>query len=141
MLLPRIACARRGLKKLNGSCTHRTRCTVWERGKGTMNNLRDLSCLLRCSLRLNARLQNWHLYFFSGALPEAFLGVEAWEEVLRTAAAGMATRRIRRDGNDFTLGLVWIAGTESAVGPRQAMSGRDAQSRWTSRLISMEAIR
>lgn len=31
-------------------------------------DLRDLSCLLRCSLRLNARLQNWHLYFFSGAV-------------------------------------------------------------------------
>ena len=30
-------------------------------------NLRDLSCLLRCSLLLKARLQNWHLYFFSGA--------------------------------------------------------------------------
>lgn len=29
--------------------------------------LRDLSCRLRCSLLLNARLQNWHLYFFSGA--------------------------------------------------------------------------
>jgi hypothetical protein len=27
----------------------------------------DLSCLLRCSLLLKARLQNWHLYFFSGA--------------------------------------------------------------------------
>lgn len=32
-----------------------------------INNLRDLSCLLRCSLLLKARLQNWHLYFFSGA--------------------------------------------------------------------------
>jgi len=30
-------------------------------------NLRDLSCLLRCSLLLKALLQNWHLYFFSGA--------------------------------------------------------------------------
>jgi len=28
---------------------------------------RDRSCLLRCSLLLKARLQNWHLYFFSGA--------------------------------------------------------------------------
>lgn len=32
-----------------------------------IDNLRDLSCLLRCSLLLKARLQNWHLYFFSGA--------------------------------------------------------------------------
>ena len=30
-------------------------------------NLRDLSCLLRCSLLEKARLQNWHLYFFSGS--------------------------------------------------------------------------
>ena len=29
-------------------------------------DLRDLSCLLRCSLLEKARLQNWHLYFFSG---------------------------------------------------------------------------
>jgi hypothetical protein len=27
----------------------------------------DLSCLLRCSLLEKARLQNWHLYFFSGS--------------------------------------------------------------------------
>jgi hypothetical protein len=30
-------------------------------------HLRDRSWRLRCSLRLKARLQNWHLYFFSGA--------------------------------------------------------------------------
>ena len=35
-----------------------------------MTNLRDLSCRLRCSLLLKARLQNWHLYFFSGANAE-----------------------------------------------------------------------
>lgn len=39
--------------------------------------LRDLSCRLRCSLLENARLQNWHLYFFSGAPPDAFLAVVA----------------------------------------------------------------
>lgn len=38
-------------------------------------NLRDLSWRLRCSLRLKARLQNWHLYFFSGA-PVALRVVE-----------------------------------------------------------------
>lgn len=37
---------------------------------GGRANLRDLSCLLRCSLLLKARLQNWHLYFFSGAEAE-----------------------------------------------------------------------
>ncbi len=36
------------------------------RGEGK-RNIRDLSCRLRCSLLLKARLQNWHLYFFSGA--------------------------------------------------------------------------
>jgi hypothetical protein len=30
-------------------------------------HLRLLSWRLRCSLRLKALLQNWHLYFFSGA--------------------------------------------------------------------------
>ncbi len=32
-----------------------------------IRDLRERSCRLRCSLRLKARLQNWHLYFFSGA--------------------------------------------------------------------------
>ena len=62
-----------------------------KRGKKNGNNLRDLSCLLRCSLRLNARLQNWHLYFFSGT-PAIFFagGGAAGEEagVLAVAAAG-----------------------------------------------------
>lgn len=35
-------------------------------------DLRLRSCLLLCSLRLNARLQYWHLYFFSGALAALF---------------------------------------------------------------------
>lgn len=39
-------------------------------------DLRDLSCRLRCSLLEKARLQNWHLYFFSGAPPEAFLAAD-----------------------------------------------------------------
>ena len=32
-----------------------------------LGDLRDRSWRLRCSLLLKARLQNWHLYFFSGA--------------------------------------------------------------------------
>lgn len=36
--------------------------------------LNNLSCRLRCSLRLKARLQYWHLYFFSGC-DAAFFGV------------------------------------------------------------------
>lgn len=43
--------------------------------------LRDRSCRLRCSLRLNARLQYWHLYFFSGT-EAVFLGVLLAAEVL-----------------------------------------------------------
>lgn len=30
------------------------------------DDLRERSWRLRCSLLLKARLQNWHLYFFSG---------------------------------------------------------------------------
>jgi hypothetical protein len=41
------------------------------RGGERGQDLRERSCRLRCSLRLKARLQNWHLYFFSGA--EVFL--------------------------------------------------------------------
>lgn len=41
--------------------------TRQNKGGEISSNLRDLSCLLRCSLLLKALLQNWHLYFFSGA--------------------------------------------------------------------------
>jgi hypothetical protein len=49
----------------------------------------DLSCRLRCSDRLNALLQNWHLYFFSGTL--AALRVEAGVELATSvmSAEGM----------------------------------------------------
>ena len=53
--------------------------------------LRDLSCLLLCSLLLNARLQNWHLYFFSGAA-DAFrfgVGAEASVGLMVVAEGGM----------------------------------------------------
>ena len=46
------------------------------------DDLRERSWRLRCSLLLKARLQNWHLYFFSG-----------WP-VLRAAAAGAALEAI-----------------------------------------------
>lgn len=45
------------------------------------NHLRDRSCRLRCSLRLKARLQYWHLYFFSGT-EAVFLGVLLVAKVL-----------------------------------------------------------
>ena len=47
-------------------------------------NLRDLSCLLRCSLLLKALLQNWHLYFFSGAKAD-----DADDDFLIAAVVGM----------------------------------------------------
>jgi hypothetical protein len=51
------------------------------RDKNIRINLRDLSCLLRCSLRLKARLQNWHLYFFSGTEVDFRTGEVAVEAV------------------------------------------------------------
>jgi hypothetical protein len=60
----------------------------WEEGEHQHCYLRDLSCLLRCSLLEKARLQNWHLYFFSGS--DDFLICDD-DAVGRTfmAAAGM----------------------------------------------------
>ena len=57
-----------------------------------MDDLRDRSCRLRCSLRLKARLQNWHLYFFSGA--EVFL---AGELVAAVTVGAISTSRPLRD--------------------------------------------
>jgi hypothetical protein len=60
-------------------------------------NLRDLSWRLRCSLRLNALLQNWHLYFFSGASDDLrAVGVDVAEDIM--AATGIvATRAVLQD--------------------------------------------
>ena len=46
---------------------HATRAKRGEAAIEELQHLRDLSCLLRCSLLEKARLQNWHLYFFSGS--------------------------------------------------------------------------
>ena len=52
-------------------------------------DLRDLSWRDRCSLRLNARLQNWHLYFLSGAVTdEVFRGVDEAEAEADAGAGG-----------------------------------------------------
>lgn len=66
-----------------------------ERGEN-IGNVRDLSCLLRCSLLLKALLQNWHLYFRSGTR-EAFreAGVEE-AEVGRTATLAPGILNVRR---------------------------------------------
>ena len=67
--LPRSATAARGPTSVNSyparktSTLHRS-IAPSRHGAG---NLRERSWRLRCSLRLKARLQNWHLYFFSGA--------------------------------------------------------------------------
>jgi hypothetical protein len=55
-------------------------------------DLRDRSCRLRCSLRLKARLQYWHLYFFSGAAA-TFFGVF----VVAVAAALAASAAVASD--------------------------------------------
>lgn len=49
----------------------------------------ERSCLLRCSLLLKARLQNWHLYFLSGA-SEVFreAGVDAADDGNAAATLG-----------------------------------------------------
>jgi hypothetical protein len=68
-------------------------------------NLRDLSCLLRCSLLLKARLQNWHLYFFSGAEAEDLRLIvgeaepAAGRRVVDDEAAGMAA--VGAEGLEF----------------------------------------
>lgn len=46
-------------------------------------HIRDRSCLLRCSLLLKARWQNWHLYFRSGTR-------EGFREAGVDAASGAA---------------------------------------------------
>ena len=52
--------------------------------------IRDLSCLLLCSLLLKARLQYWHLYFFSGAVA-VFRGVVG-DSVVAMMVAKRSTR-------------------------------------------------
>jgi hypothetical protein len=59
------------------------------------------------------------LYFFSGAPPEAFLGVEAWDEALSIAAAGIVTDRAGSGTAVFT--SVSMAQVELALVPRRAM--------------------
>lgn len=80
-----------------------------EKDNGTKeaSDLRERSWRLRCSLRLKARLQNWHLYFFSGAL------------VLRTVA-GDAFDAISA-GRRYSVGVGVVgavSGRETACIPR-----------------------
>ena len=56
-------------------------------------DLRDLSCLLRCSLLLKALLQNWHLYFFSGASDDFRIVVDAVVGRTVMLATGIFGRR------------------------------------------------
>lgn len=50
---------------------------------------RDLSCLLLCSLLLKARLQNWHLYFFSAPMEVFRIGEVEPAERTAAEAGGM----------------------------------------------------
>ena len=83
-------------------------------------NGRSLVCerswRLRCSLLLNARAQNWHLYFFSGAEPGAFFAPvdgEAGSTVMAAVAAGIIWRR--RDGRRARGGREGARGGEEGV--------------------------
>ena len=58
--------------------------------------LRDLSCLLLCSLRLNARAQNWHLYFLSGTCCD-LAGLDTCAtDAVAVAAAGIFFQSLSR---------------------------------------------
>lgn len=60
-------------------------------------DIRDRSCLLLCSLLLNARLQNWHLYFFSGAR-EVFREAEDGDSAAGAGTAATLAPGIVEDG-------------------------------------------
>ena len=85
--------------------------------RGRETNLRDLSCRLRCSLRLKARLQNWHLYFFSGAAPvlRAVAGDDVADASVMSAegiwtGAGRVYNDLGRSSEDCLAGRarVWV---------------------------------
>jgi hypothetical protein len=83
-------------------CIGMTREGKPKKGRGDADkHVRDRSCLLRCSLLLKARAQNWHLYFRSGCDAEDGLrtaGVEVAGVAGTTAtlAAGIVVERRRR---------------------------------------------
>lgn len=60
-------------------------------------DIRDRSCLLLCSLLLKALLQNWHLYFFSGAR-EVFREAEAGDSAAGAGTAATLAPGIVEDG-------------------------------------------
>ena len=67
-------------------------------------NLRDRSCLLRCSLLLKARAQKEHLYFFSAV--EGFRAGEIGEVSLGEVAVpfeGITTEIRKMKGSSWTL--------------------------------------
>jgi hypothetical protein len=69
-------------------------------------NLRDLSCLLRCSLLLKALLQNWHLYFFSGASDDFLMADD--DAVLESTVVMFAT-------GIFGFRLWWVMAAANAL--------------------------
>ena len=74
-------------------------------------HIRDRSCRLRCSLLLKALLQNWHLYFRSGA-SEGFreAGVDAAEGGrTATLAPGILTVMSRRGNRSRCLATALTA--------------------------------
>ena len=75
-------------------------------------HVRDRSCRLRCSLRLNARLQNWHLYFLSGrSEPFRDDGVDAADDGIgATLAPGIFVCCVSR----LSLQLAWRTSATAA---------------------------
>jgi len=66
-----------------------TRAEVRGNAMAEHHDLRDLSCLLRCSLLEKALLQNWHLYFFSGSDDFRICDDAAVGRTFMLAAAGI----------------------------------------------------
>lgn len=94
-------------------------------------NLRDLSCLLRCSLLLKARLQNWHLYFFSGAeaddlrLMVGEAEPAAGRRVVDAEAAGIA--EVEAEGVGFKEKMWWRGEDVECFGQGPDNRGRPAR--------------
>ena len=98
----------------------------WSGGSGQwVGDLRDRSCLLRCSLLLNARAQKEHLYFFSavdglraGEVGEVSLGEVALPGAGITTGTGGSGATLDRDGRPEDSGrrrwTGWRAGNQTS---------------------------
>lgn len=117
--VPRQPTLRRSRGSRDSSACPATTTFVWDMG---VANLRDLSCRDRCSERLNARLQNWHLYRFSFS----FSGADALRVLLgETGSAGCTAAPATADMVAAALaGRVVMRGRQPATGGLLMLSGR-----------------